>query len=80
MTDPPDEPSPFLSWVGGLEEVRDDEVPVLPAVGFLSVSLRLTADAAFGALRAEARATGQDIRVVAQEVVAFRRTITAPRE
>ncbi|MCJ1674536.1 MULTISPECIES: ANTAR domain-containing protein [Rathayibacter] len=78
MTEPGEEPGPFLSWVGALEEVGDDDVPVLQAVGFLSVSLRLSADAAFAALRDEARALTLDLREVASEVITFRRTIPAP--
>jgi hypothetical protein len=80
VTDAHEEQGPFLAWVQALEEITEDDVPVLQAVGFLGVSLRLSADAAFAVLRSEAHAEGMDLREVALEVITFRRTIAEAQQ
>jgi hypothetical protein len=69
----------FVSWVGSLPDVTDEEAAVLQAVGFLSASLRISADVAFVTLRAEAASSGLDLPIVAREVLGHQRSITAPR-
>ncbi|TCL80406.1 ANTAR domain-containing protein [Rathayibacter sp. PhB179] len=69
----------FVSWVESLPDVTDEEAAVLQAVGFLSASLRISADVAFLTLRAEAAASGLDLSIVAREVLVHQRSITAPR-
>ncbi|WP_341850306.1 ANTAR domain-containing protein [Rathayibacter festucae] len=69
----------FLSWVESLPDVTDDEAAVLQAVGFLSASLRISADVAFLILRDDARASDLTLPAVAHEVLGHRRTFTAPQ-
>lgn len=69
----------FVAWVASLPDVTDEEASVLQAVGFLSASLRISADLAFVALRTEADTTGLDLAAVAREVLTHRRSIAAPR-
>jgi hypothetical protein len=69
----------FVAWVASLPDVTDEEASVLQAVGFLSASLRISADLAFVALRTEAASSGLDLPLVAREVLGHQRSITAPR-
>ncbi|ROS29625.1 hypothetical protein EDF22_1370 [Rathayibacter sp. PhB127] len=69
----------FVAWVASLPDVTDEEASVLQAVGFLSASLRISADLAFVALRNEAASSGLDLPLVAREVLGHQRSITAPR-
>ncbi|NRG39511.1 ANTAR domain-containing protein [Rathayibacter sp. VKM Ac-2804] len=69
----------FVAWVESLPDVTDEEAAVLQAVGFLSASLRISADLAFVTLRAEADASGLGLPTVAREVLGHQRSIVAPR-
>ena len=78
MSEDPEE-GVFVAWVASLPDVTDEEASVLQAVGFLSASLRISADLAFIALRAEAASSGLELPIVAREVLGHQRSITAPR-
>jgi len=76
----PDDPRDgvFVSWVASLPDVTDAEASILQAVGFLSATLRISADLAFLALRDDADAAGLELPAAAREVLEHRRTIAAP--